>query len=388
MISDRARSINPSLTLSITATAKQLKREGVDVVSFGAGEPDFPTPQNIKMAAIKAINDNFTYYTPTSGIEELRKALADKLRDFNNLVYEPRQIVVSCGGKHSLYNIMQTLLNPSEEALLYVPYWVSYVEQIKLAGGKVRLIPTEKDRTNIELMRNQVTEKTKLLIINSPSNPSGTVLSQSELRGIADFALDNNLWIVTDEVYEAFVYDGLKHTSIASLGEEVKSRTVISNSFSKTYSMTGWRIGYTAGPGEVIEAIGKLQDHMTSNPTSIAQMAALEAIRGPQDSIKTMIMAFDERRRLMVRRLNEMSGIECEMPQGAFYTFPSIKSTGLTSMEFAKRLLDEEHVAVIPGIGFGSDGNVRLTYATSTQEIERGMDRMEKFCSRLEHKPA
>jgi aspartate aminotransferase len=388
MISDRARSINPSLTLSITATAKQLKREGRDVVSFGAGEPDFPTPQNIKMAAIKAINDNFTYYTPTSGVEELRKALSDKLRNFNNLAYDPRQIVVSCGGKHSLYNIMQTLLNPGEEALLYVPYWVSYVEQIKLAGGEARLIPTGKERVNIELMKKHVTEKTKLFIINSPSNPSGTVLSQSGLKAIADFALENNLWIVTDEVYEAFVYDGLKHTSIASLGEEVKSRTVISNSFSKTYSMTGWRIGYTAGPSEVIDAIGRLQDHMTSNPTSIAQMAALEAVRGPQDSIKTMIMAFDERRRLMVRRLNEMSNIQCEMPQGAFYTFPNIESTGLTSMEFAKRLLDEEHVAVIPGIGFGSDGNVRLTYATSTQEIERGMDRMEKFCSRLEHKPA
>ncbi|MCX6659459.1 MAG: pyridoxal phosphate-dependent aminotransferase [Candidatus Bathyarchaeota archaeon] len=358
------------------------------MVSFGAGEPDFPTPQNIKMAAIKAINDNFTYYTPTSGVEELRKALSDKLRNFNNLAYDPRQIVVSCGGKHSLYNIMQTLLNPGEEALLYVPYWVSYVEQIKLAGGEARLIPTGKERVNIELMKKHVTEKTKLFIINSPSNPSGTVLSQSGLKAIADFALENNLWIVTDEVYEAFVYDGLKHTSIASLGEEVKSRTVISNSFSKTYSMTGWRIGYTAGPSEVIDAIGRLQDHMTSNPTSIAQMAALEAVRGPQDSIKTMIMAFDERRRLMVRRLNEMSNIQCEMPQGAFYTFPNIESTGLTSMEFAKRLLDEEHVAVIPGIGFGSDGNVRLTYATSTQEIERGMDRMEKFCSRLEHKPA
>jgi len=388
MISDRARSINPSLTLSITATAKQLKREGRDVVSFGAGEPDFPTPQNIKMAAIKAINDNFTYYTPTSGIEELRKALSDKLRNYNNLAYDPRQIVVSCGGKHSLYNIMQTLLNPGEEALLYVPYWVSYVEQIKLAGGEARLIPTGKDRVNLELMKKHLTKKTKLLIINSPSNPSGAVLSQSELKAVADFALENNLWIVTDEVYEAFVYDGLKHTSIASLGEEVKNRTVISNSFSKTYSMTGWRIGYTAGPSEVIDAIGRLQDHMTSNPTSIAQMAALEALRGPQDSIKTMITAFDERRRLMVRRLNEMSGVQCEMPQGAFYTFPSIKSTGLTSMEFAKRLLDEEHVAVIPGIGFGSDGNVRLTYATSTQEIDKGMARMEKFCSRLEPKPA
>ncbi len=384
MISERARSINPSLTLGITATAKKLKKEGKDVVTFGAGEPDFPTPNNIKMAAIKAINDNFTYYTPTAGIDELRQAISDKLRSFNGLSYEPSEIVVSCGGKHSLYNIMQVLLNPGDEALLTVPYWVSYLEQIKLAGAQPRLVQTDEDnKINMTEMRRQVTTKTKLLVLNSPSNPAGTVLSQSELESIADLAREHDLWIVSDEVYEAFVYDGLRHVSIASLSGEIKKRTVISNAFSKTYSMTGWRVGYTAGPKEVIEAIGRLQDHMTSNPTSIAQMAALEALRGPQDSVKTMVEAFDQRRRIMVARLNEMKNVECQMPKGAFYAFPRIQFTGLSSMEFSDRLLREALTAVVPGIAFGRDENIRLSYAASLQEIEKGMDRIQKFCSKL-----
>ena len=384
MISERARSVNPSLTLGITATAKKLKKEGKDVVTFGAGEPDFPTPHNIKMAAIKAINDNFTYYTPTAGIEELRQAIADKLRSFNGVSYEPSEIVVSCGGKHSLYNIMQVLLNPGDEALLTVPYWVSYLEQIKLAGAQPRLVQTDEDnKISLDEMRRQVTGKTKLLVLNSPSNPAGAVLGQSELKLIADLALEYDLWIVSDEVYEAFVYDGLRHVSIASLSREVKERTVMSNAFSKTYSMTGWRVGYTAGPKEVIEAIGRLQDHMTSNPTSIAQMAALEALKGPQDSVKTMVEAFDQRRRIMVARLNEMKNVECQMPKGAFYAFPKIHSTGLSSMEFSDRLLREALTAVVPGIAFGRDENIRLSYAASLQEIEKGMDRMEKFCGTL-----
>jgi aspartate aminotransferase len=384
MISERARSINPSLTLGITATAKKLKKEGKDVVTFGAGEPDFPTPNNIKMAAIKAINDNFTYYTPTAGIDELRQAISDKLRSFNGLSYEPSEIVVSCGGKHSLYNIMQVLLNPGDEALLTVPYWVSYLEQIKLAGAQPRLVQTDEDnKINMTEMRRHVTTKTKLLVLNSPSNPAGTVLSQSELESIADLAREHDLWIVSDEVYEAFVYDGLRHVSIASLSGEIKKRTVISNAFSKTYSMTGWRVGYTAGPKEVIEAIGRLQDHMTSNPTSIAQMAALEALRGPQDSVKTMVEAFDQRRRIMVARLNEMKNVECQMPKGAFYAFPRIQFTGLSSMEFSDRLLREALTAVVPGIAFGRDENIRLSYAASLQEIEKGMDRIQKFCSKL-----
>jgi len=384
MVSERARVINPSLTLSITATAKKLKSEGKDVVNFGAGEPDFPTPQNIKMAAIKAINDNFTYYTPTAGVDELRKAIAEKLKNRNNVTYEPQQIVLSCGGKHSLYNIMQVILEPGDEVLLSVPYWVSYFEQIRLAGAQPRLVPTGKDNmVTADMMAKEITEKTQMLILNSPSNPSGIVISESGLRAIADLALEHNLWIVSDEVYEAFVYDGLKHASIASLSDEVKRRTIISNSFSKTYSMTGWRIGYTAGARDIIDAIARLQDHMTSNPTSIAQMAALEALRGPQDSVRTMIEAFDQRRKLMVTKLRAMKGVECEMPQGAFYAFPNIEATGLSSMELSKRLLEEEHVAVVPGIGFGREANIRLTYSTSTQEIEKGMDRMERFCSKL-----
>jgi len=254
-----------------------------------------------------------------------------------------------------------------------------------LAGAQPRLVQTGKDNiATSDMMAKEVTKRTRMLILNSPSNPSGIVIDESGLRSIADLALKHDLWIVSDEVYEAFVYDGLRHTSIASLSDEIHDRTVISNSFSKTYSMTGWRIGYTAGPKDVAEAMSRLQDHMTSNPTSIAQMAALEALKGPQDSVKTMIEAFDQRRKLMVRRLREMKNIECEMPQGAFYTFPRIEATGLSSMEFSKRLLDEEHVAVVPGIGFGRDENIRLTYSTSTQEIEKGMDRMERFCSRLE----
>ncbi|MBS7622661.1 pyridoxal phosphate-dependent aminotransferase [Candidatus Bathyarchaeota archaeon] len=384
MISERAQSISPSLTLSITSTAKRLKREGRDVVNFGAGEPDFPTPENIKMAAVKAINENITYYTPTAGIEELRQAIAEKLRRYNGVSYDPSEIVVSCGGKHSLYNIMQVLLNPGDDGLLITPYWVSYLEQIKLAGAQPRLVQTdEENRIDIEELRRLITEKTRLLVLNSPSNPAGAVLSHSELKSIADLALEHGLWIVSDEVYEAFVYNGSKHISIASLSEEVKARTVISNAFSKTYSMTGWRIGYTASPREVAEAIARLQDHMTSNPTSIAQMAALEALKGPQTSVKNMVEAFDKRRRLMVSRLNEMKNVDCHMPRGAFYAFPSIQSTGLSSMQFSDRLLREALTAVVPGIAFGRDGNIRLSYAASTEEIERGMDRMERFCRSL-----
>ncbi|MEM3502400.1 MAG: pyridoxal phosphate-dependent aminotransferase [Candidatus Bathyarchaeia archaeon] len=384
MISERVRGIYPSLTLGITAKAKDLKRRGVDVTNLGAGEPDFPTPNNIKEAAKRAIDNNFTYYTPTSGIEELREAIAEKLKRFNKVKYEPQEIVLSCGGKHSLYNIMHVLLNPGDEVLLPIPYWVSYLEQVKLAGGRPVLIPAGEDgRINIDAMKESVTEKTRMLILNTPSNPDGRVLNMTELEAVADLALEHGLWIVSDEVYEAFVYDGLEHVSIASLSEEVRGRTVISNSFSKTYSMTGWRIGYTAGPVEVASAIGRLQDHMTSNPTSISQMAALEALRGPQDSVERMVQEFSNRRRVMVSRLSDMENVECQMPQGAFYAFPKIKVPGLSSMEFAERLLNEAKVAVIPGLAFGKDDYLRLSYATSIQEIEKGMDRMEDFCRRL-----
>ncbi|RLI47853.1 aspartate transaminase [Candidatus Bathyarchaeota archaeon] len=383
MISQRASSINPSLTLGVTATAKKMRQEGKDVVSFGAGEPDFPTPPNIKDAAIRAINEDFTYYTPTAGIEPLRKAIADKLRNFNHISYEPEQVIVSCGGKHSLYNIMQVLLDPKDEVLLNTPYWVSYLEQIRLAGAIPKLVSKINEKIDFDNMRKQVTNKTKFLILNSPANPDGTVSDENELKYLTDFALEHDLWIVSDEVYECFVYNGIKQLSIASLNDEIMEKTVISNSFSKTYSMTGWRIGYTAGSKDVITSIKRLQDHMTSNPTSIAQMAALEALKGPQDSIKKMIEAFDKRRMVMVTRLNEMKGIDCKIPKGAFYAFPEIKNTGLTSMKFAERLLNEENTAVIPGVAFGKDDNIRLSYATSMQEIEKGMNRIEQFCDKL-----
>jgi len=383
MISQRAISINPSLTLGVTATAKKMKQEGKDIVSFGAGEPDFPTPPNIKDAAIRAINEDFTYYTPTAGIEPLRKAIADKLRNFNHVSYDPEQTIVSCGGKHSLYNIMQVLLDPKDEVLLNIPYWVSYLEQIRLAGAIPKLVSKKNGKIDFDNMRKQVTNKTKLLILNSPANPDGTVSDESELKVLADFVLEHDLWIVSDEVYECFVYDDIKQLSIASLNNEIMEKTIISNSFSKTYSMTGWRIGYTAGPKDVISSIKRLQDHMTSNPTSIAQMAALEALRGPQDSVKKMIEAFDKRRMIMVSRLNETKGIECKIPKGAFYAFPEINNTGLTSMKFAERLLNEENTAIIPGVAFGQDDSIRLSYATSMQEIEKGMDRIEKFCNKL-----
>jgi aspartate aminotransferase len=383
MISQRANSIKPSLTLGVTATAKKMRQEGKDVVSFGAGEPDFPTPPNIKDAAIRAINEDFTYYTPTAGIEPLRKAIADKLQNFNHISYEPEQVIVSCGGKHSLYNIMQVLLDPKDEVLLNTPYWVSYLEQIRLAGAIPKLVLKINEKIDFDNMRKQVTNKTKFLILNSPANPDGTVSDESELKNLADFALEHDLWIVSDEVYECFVYNGIKQMSIASLNDEIMKKTIISNSFSKTYSMTGWRIGYTAGPKDVITSIKRLQDHMTSNPTSIAQMAALEALKGPQDSIKKMIEAFDKRRMVMVTRLNEMKGIDCKIPKGAFYAFPEIKNTGLTSMKFAERLLKEENIAVIPGVAFGKDDNIRLSYATSMPEIEKGMNRIEQFCNKL-----
>jgi aspartate aminotransferase len=383
MISQRASSINPSLTLGVTATAKKMRQEGKDVVSFGAGEPDFPTPPNIKEAAIRAINEDFTYYTPTAGIEPLRKAIADKLRNFNHISYDPEQVIVSCGGKHSLYNIMQVLLDPKDEVLLNTPYWVSYLEQIRLAGAIPKLVSKINEKIDFDNMRKQVTNKTKFLILNSPANPDGTVSDESELKDLADFALEHDLWIVSDEVYECFIYNGIKQLSIASLNDEIMEKTVISNSFSKTYSMTGWRIGYTAGPKNVIASMKRLQDHMTSNPTSIAQMAALEALSGPQDSIKKMIEAFDKRRMVMVTRLNEMKGIDCKIPKGAFYAFPEIKNTGLTSMKFAERLLNEENTAVIPGVAFGKDDNIRLSYATSMQEIEKGMNRIEQLCNKL-----
>ena len=380
MVSQRAGNIAPSATLAIDSKAKQLKKEGKDVVIFGAGEPDFNTPENIKNAAKKAIDNNITRYTPPGGMAELKKAVADKLMRDNKLSYDVSEILISCGGKHSLYNIMMCVLDKGDEVILPTPYWVSYDEMIKLAEAKTVFCETDdKFKLTAEMVESKITPKTKMLILNSPSNPTGAVLDPEEIRKIAGLAVRHNFYVVSDEVYEHFVYGNNKQVSIASFGDDIKKLTLISNSVSKTYAMTGWRIGYTSGPKEIIKAMDNLQGHSTSNPTSIAQMAAVEALAGPQDSVKLMVKAFDERRKFIYKRLNEIDGISCVEPEGAFYAFPDISGTGMDSMTFASKLLEEALVAVVPGIAFGSDKHVRLSYATSIHEMTRGMDRIEKW---------
>jgi len=376
MLSRKVKGISPSVTLSIDAKAKQMRREGKDVVIFGAGEPDFNTPENIKQAAINAINNNFTRYTPVGGIPELKKAVSDKFRRDNNISYEPSEILISCGGKHTLFNIAMSLLEKGDEALLPVPYWVSYEEMIKLSEAKPVFCNTdERFKLTAKNVEEKITDKTKLLILNSPCNPTGAVVEPDEIKKIAKLAVDNNFYVVSDEVYEAFNYNG-KNPSIASLNEEIKKLTITVNAVSKTYAMTGWRIGYCGAPKEIISAMDALQSHSTSNPNNIAQMAALEALNGPQDSVMEMVKEFDKRRKFMHKRLNEI-GLICVEPEGAFYAFPSIGSTGMKSMEFSSKLLNEALVAVVPGIAFGSDNHIRLSYAASMHEIERGLDRIE-----------
>jgi len=380
MVSQRAGNIAPSATLAIDSKAKQLKKEGNDVVIFGAGEPDFNTPENIKNAAKKAIDNNITRYTPPGGMAELKKAVADKLMRDNKLSYDVSEILISCGGKHSLYNIMMCALDKGDEVILPTPYWVSYDEMIKLAEAKTVFCETDdKFKLTAEIVESKITPKTKMLILNSPSNPTGAVLDPEEIKKIAELAVRHNFYVVSDEVYEHFVYGNNEQVSIASFGDDIKKLTLISNSVSKTYAMTGWRIGYTSGPKEIIKAMDNLQGHSTSNPTSIAQMAAIEALSGPQDSVKLMVSAFDERRKFIYKRLNEIDGVSCIEPEGAFYAFPDISGTGMDSMAFASKLLEEALVAVVPGIAFGSDKHVRLSYATSIHEITRGMDRIEKW---------
>ncbi len=385
IISKRVSGISPSVTLAITAKAKQMQKDGIDVVGFGAGEPDFDTPDNIKDAAIKAIESGFTKYTPSGGIPELKQAVCDKLKKDNGIDYKPSEVLISCGGKHTLYNIMEALLENGDEAILPSPYWVTYEEQIKMAGAKPVIVDTSKTgfKLTAASVEKALTKKTKLLILNSPSNPTGMTVDEKEQRKIAELAVKHKFFVISDEVYEFLVYDKRKNLSIASLGEDIKKLTLTVNAVSKTYSMTGWRIGYCAGPAEIIKAMDNLQSHSTSNPCSIAQKAALEALTGPQDFLREWVKAFDERRKYMVTRLNKIKGIKCLMPEGSFYTFPDISGTGMKSMEFTEKLLEEAKVAVVPGRDFGADKNVRLSYACSMENIKKGLDRIEKFCNSL-----
>jgi aspartate aminotransferase len=385
-LSKRAQNINPSLTLSITAKAKEMKKQGLDVVSFGAGEPDFDTMFHIKEAAKKAIDEGFTKYTATSGIIELKEAICAKFRRDNWLDYEPKNIIVSTGGKQSLFNMVMVMVNPGDEVIIPVPYWVSYEEMVKIAEGKCVFLKTNNFKINPNDLEKVITPKTKMLIFNSPSNPTGVVYDEKELKQIAAICLKHNICILSDEVYEKLIY-GKKHISIASVNEKIKKLTIVINAVSKSYAMTGWRIGYAAAEEEIVKAATRLQDHTTSNPTSISQKAALAAINGPEDHMAKMAYEYKKRRDFMVDRLNRIEGIIAPRPDGAFYVFANVsKFYGAEvkgSMDFCKKLLEDAYVAVIPGLAFGDDRYIRLSFATGMDHIKRGLDRLDKFCEKL-----
>lgn len=394
-IANRVKNISPSPTLAITALAKRLKTEGKDILSFGAGEPDFDTAQNIKDKAIEAIQSGFTKYTDVGGTNELKEAICRKFQSENNLTYTKKEVLVSCGAKHSLYNIFQAILNPGDKVIIPCPYWVSYPEMVSLAGGKTVILKTKEKRgfkiTANELIK-KINKKVRAIIINSPSNPTGMIYSKEELLAIARVAVENKILVVSDEIYEKIVYNGIQHISIASLSPEIKQQTIVVNGASKSYSMTGWRIGYAAGPENIIKAMDNIQSHSTSNPTSISQKAALESINGSQEFVGKMVTAFKDRRDYMVLRLNKIKGISCLMPQGAFYAFPNIKRLFSkkfngkeikSSLDLTSFLIEEMNVAVVPGIAFGDDNYIRLSYATSMENIQKGMDRIEEGISKL-----
>ncbi|NCO83189.1 MAG: aspartate aminotransferase [Nitrospirae bacterium CG_4_10_14_3_um_filter_44_29] len=397
MLSERARNIKPSPTLAINAKAKAMKAAGVDVVNFGVGEPDFDTPENIKEAAIKAIRDGFTKYTPVGGIDPLKDAIVEKFRKDNGLEYSREEVIVSCGAKHSLYNIAQALYGSGDEVIIPAPYWVSYPDQVLLNDAAPVFVKTyEKDKFMLKAvaLKSHITKKTKAIILNSPSNPTGLTYDRKTLEDIASIALEHNLYVISDEIYEKITYDGFVHASIASLGNEIKNRTLIVNGLSKAYAMTGWRIGYTAGSKDIIKAMTNIQSQSTSNPTSIAQKAAVEALTGPQDFIKIMLAEFDKRRKYLVSELNAISGISCLTPTGAFYAFPNTsKLYGKqadgekisSSSRLALYLLEKANVAVVPGDAFGDDNYIRLSYATSMENIKKGVKRIKDAVSAISY---
>lgn len=390
-LSEKAKKIAPSLTLEITAKAKAMKSQGLDVIGFGAGEPDFDTPSNIQEAGIKAIKDGHTRYTAASGLIELKKAICDKLKKDNGLEYSPKNIIVSSGAKHSIFNALYAILNPGDEVIIPVPYWVSYPEMVKLADGVPVMIETSEEndfKLTIDDLNKSLTNRTKVLILNSPNNPTGTVYSKKEIIDIANWAVKNNIFIISDEIYEKLIYDGEKHVSIASINDEIKELTIVINGMSKAYAMTGWRIGYAAAHEDIIKVINNIQSHTTSNPCSISQYASIEGLLGNQDNISYMNKHFENRRNYMVEKINSIDGLSCRKPKGAFYVMANIsKFKGSTikgvkiegSLDFAKVMLDEAKVALIPGIAFGADDFVRLSYATSMENIKEGLDRIEKL---------
>lgn len=395
MLSKRAASLKPSPTLAISAKEKALKAEGIDIAGFGAGEPDFDTPEHIKKAAVDAINGGFTKYTPAAGMEQLKDAVIEKFKRDNGLEYKRDEIIISCGGKHSLFNLFQSLFGEGDEVLIPAPYWVSYPPMVELAGATPVIMDTneEEDYQITEtLLRKYITLRTKAIILNYPSNPVGSIYYRENLELIGKYAAEHNFFIVSDEIYEKLVYDDYRHVSIASMDKSFKDRTIICHGVSKTYAMTGWRIGFAAGPKDIIQTMSNIQSQSTSNPTSISQVASIAALNGPQDCITSMVSEFKKRKDFLVEGFRGIDGVTCYDPRGAFYVFPNFSaymkkrykgrpvktSAGLTEI-----LLEEFHTAVVPGIEFGKEGYLRLSFATSMEVIQKGLDRIKKAAAEM-----
>ncbi|NJM78210.1 MAG: pyridoxal phosphate-dependent aminotransferase [Acaryochloridaceae cyanobacterium RU_4_10] len=381
-LADRISQVPASMTLAIAAKAKAMRAEGLDVLDFGAGEPDFDTPDHIKLAAKNALDAGKTKYGAAAGEPLLLEAIANKLNRDNQLPYQPENIIVTNGGKHSLYNLMQALLDPGDEVIIPAPYWLSYPEMVKLASATPVIVNTDLSN-NFKItpaqLHQAITSNTKFFILNSPSNPTGVIYTPDEIRALAEVILDHNIWVISDEIYEKTLYDNAEHLSIGSLGSDIFQRTFVSHGFAKTYAMTGWRVGYMAGPVDAIKAMIRLQSHSTSNVCTFAQYGAIAALNGPQDCVAEMLSAFSARRKVILEALNAIPGLECPQPDGAFYMFPSIRKTGMGSMEFCEALLGSHQVAAVPGIAFGADDAIRISYATDMDTIHKGMERLAAF---------
>jgi aspartate aminotransferase len=385
-LASRVNQVTPSLTLAIDSLAKEMKKNGEDVCSFSAGEPDFDTPTHIKAAAKKALDEGKTRYGPAAGEAGLRKAIAEKLLRDNQLAYNADNVIVTNGGKQSLYNLIMALIEAGDEVIIPAPYWLSYPEMVTLAGGTSVIVNTSLEnqyKITPEQLEAAITPKTKLFVLNSPSNPTGIVYTPEEIAALAKIVVEKDILVVSDEIYEKILYDGAIHRSIASFGPEIFQRSIISNGFAKAFSMTGWRVGYIAGPVEIVKAMTKIQSHSTSNVCTFAQYGAIAALESSQDCIEEMVKAFSERRQYILERVRAIPGLNCPTPNGAFYVFIDISQTGLKSRDFCQKLLETQKVAAIPGIAFGADDCIRLSYATDLKTIEKGFDRLDQFIGSL-----
>ncbi len=385
-LASRVNQVTPSLTLAIDSLAKEMKKNGEDVCSFSAGEPDFDTPTHIRAAAKKALDEGKTRYGPAAGEAGLRKAIAEKLLRDNQLAYNADNVIVTNGGKQSLYNLIMALIEAGDEVIIPAPYWLSYPEMVTLAGGTSVIVNTSLEnhyKITPEQLEAAITPKTKLFVLNSPSNPTGIVYTPEEIAALAKIVVEKDILVVSDEIYEKILYDGAIHRSIASFGPEIFQRSIVSNGFAKAFSMTGWRVGYIAGPVEIVEAMTNIQGHSTSNVCTFAQYGAIAALESPQDCIEEMVKAFSQRRQYILERVRAIPELNCPTPNGAFYVFIDISQTGLKSRDFCQKLLETQKVAAIPGIAFGADDCIRLSYATDLKTIEKGFDRIDKFIGTL-----